>query len=44
MIEPLNALPKSRHVGLYARVNTKDGRQDTESQLIALREYCRKQR
>jgi DNA invertase Pin-like site-specific DNA recombinase len=30
-------------VALYARVSTKDGRQDTENQLIALREYCRKQ-
>lgn len=28
---------------LYARVSTKDGRQDTENQLIALRDYCRKQ-
>lgn len=27
-------------VGLYARVSTKDGRQDSENQLIALREYC----
>jgi DNA invertase Pin-like site-specific DNA recombinase len=31
------------HVALYARVSTKDGRQDTENQLIALREYCAKQ-
>jgi DNA invertase Pin-like site-specific DNA recombinase len=30
-------------VALYARVSTKDGRQDTENQLIALREYCTKQ-
>lgn len=30
-------------VALYARVSTKDGRQETENQLIALREYCRKQ-
>jgi hypothetical protein len=29
-------------VALYARVSTKDGRQDTENQLIALREYCSK--
>ena len=28
---------------LYARVSTKDGRQDTENQLIALRDYCAKQ-
>jgi len=30
-------------VALYARVSTKGGRQDTENQLIALREYCSKQ-
>jgi len=29
-------------VGLYARVSTKDGRQETENQLIALRDYCQK--
>lgn len=29
-------------VALYARVSTKDGRQDTENQLIALRDYCGK--
>jgi len=28
---------------LYARVSTKDGRQDTENQLIQLREYCANQ-
>jgi hypothetical protein len=33
---------KIEKVGLYARVSTKDGRQDTENQLIALREYCTK--
>jgi DNA invertase Pin-like site-specific DNA recombinase len=32
-----------KHVALYARVSTKDGRQDTENQLIALRDYCAKQ-
>jgi DNA invertase Pin-like site-specific DNA recombinase len=31
------------NVALYARVSTKDGRQDTENQLLALREYCAKQ-
>jgi DNA invertase Pin-like site-specific DNA recombinase len=31
-----------KKVALYARVSTKDGRQDTENQLIALREYCNK--
>jgi DNA invertase Pin-like site-specific DNA recombinase len=30
-------------VGIYGRVSTKDGRQDVENQLLALREYCRKQ-
>lgn len=30
-------------VALYARVSTKDGRQDCDNQLIALREYCVKQ-
>lgn len=29
-------------VALYARISTKDGRQDTENQLIALRDYCGK--
>jgi DNA invertase Pin-like site-specific DNA recombinase len=32
-----------KSVALCARVSTKDGRQDTENQLIALREYCAKQ-
>jgi DNA invertase Pin-like site-specific DNA recombinase len=37
-------MPQSkRAVALYARVSCKDGRQDTENQLIALREYCVKQ-
>ncbi len=35
--------PKIESVALYARVSTKDGRQDTENQLGELREYCRKQ-
>lgn len=34
---------KIAKVALYARVSTKDGRQDTENQLIALREYAGKQ-
>ena len=33
---------KIEKVALYARVSTNDGRQDTENQLIALREYCAK--
>jgi DNA invertase Pin-like site-specific DNA recombinase len=35
--------PNIGKVALYARVSAKDGRQDTENQLIALREYCAKQ-
>jgi DNA invertase Pin-like site-specific DNA recombinase len=31
-------------VALYARVSTKDGRQDTENQLLQLRDYCAKQK
>jgi DNA invertase Pin-like site-specific DNA recombinase len=33
---------KIEKVALYARVSTKDGRQDTENQLVALRKYCHK--
>jgi DNA invertase Pin-like site-specific DNA recombinase len=29
--------------GLYARVSTADGRQDTDNQLVQLREYCQRQ-
>ena len=36
-------MKRIENVALYARVSTKDGRQDTENQLIALREYCAKQ-
>ena len=39
----MKSLATIANVALYARVSTKDGRQDTENQLIALREYCRKQ-
>ena len=35
--------PKIGKVALYARVSTKDGRQDTENQLIQLREYRARQ-
>src|SRR6516165_4687248 len=31
-------------VALYGRVSTKGGRQDTENQLIALRDYCARQK
>jgi DNA invertase Pin-like site-specific DNA recombinase len=37
-----HAAPRIEKVALYARVSTKHGRQDTENQLIALREYCAK--
>jgi DNA invertase Pin-like site-specific DNA recombinase len=33
---------KIERVALYGRVSTKDGRQDTENQMIALRQYCAK--
>jgi DNA invertase Pin-like site-specific DNA recombinase len=35
--------PKIQKVALYARVSTKDGRQETENQLIQLRDYCARQ-
>jgi DNA invertase Pin-like site-specific DNA recombinase len=35
--------PSIDRIALYARVSTKDGRQDTENQLIQLRKYCSKQ-
>ena len=38
----MKAHSQLKTVCLYARVSTKDGRQDTENQLIALREYCAK--
>jgi hypothetical protein len=41
--EALKRAASIERVALYARVSTKDGRQDTENQLIALREYCAKQ-
>lgn len=34
---------KSLRVALYARVSTKDGRQDTQNQLAQLREFCQRQ-
>jgi len=41
--QAMERLAGIKSVALYARVSTKDGRQDTENQLIALREYCAKQ-
>jgi predicted site-specific integrase-resolvase len=43
LISAMNNPAKIEKVALYARVSTKDGRQDTENQLIALRDYCAKQ-
>jgi DNA invertase Pin-like site-specific DNA recombinase len=43
VISAMKRVAKIEKVALYARVSTKDGRQDTENQLIALREYCTKQ-
>jgi DNA invertase Pin-like site-specific DNA recombinase len=42
-ISAMKRTAKIEKVALYARVSTKDGRQDTENQLVALREYCAKQ-
>src|ERR1017187_549420 len=39
----MKAPTKIEKVSLYARVSTKDGRQDTDNQLLALREYSAKQ-
>jgi len=43
LAQAMERLAGIKSVALYARVSTKDGRQDTENQLIALREYCAKQ-
>jgi hypothetical protein len=46
MIQRRGAMKRAasiERVALYARVSTKDGRQDTENQLVALRQYCAKQ-
>src|SRR5579863_2897412 len=43
IVAAMKRIAKIEKVALYARVSTKDGRQDTENQLIALREYCTKQ-
>src|ERR1700694_1505907 len=43
VVSAMKRAAKIEKVALYARVSTKDGRQDTENQLIALREYCVKQ-
>jgi predicted site-specific integrase-resolvase len=43
LISAMKRMVAIEKVALYARVSTKDGRQDTENQLIALRKYCQKQ-
>jgi DNA invertase Pin-like site-specific DNA recombinase len=43
LIAAMKRTAKIEKVALYARVSTKDGRQDTENQLLQLRDYCRKQ-
>ncbi len=43
LVAAMKRIATIEKVALYARVSTKDGRQDTENQLIALREYCQKQ-
>ncbi len=43
LISAMKRTATIERVALYARVSTKDGRQDTENQLIALRDYCQKQ-
>ena len=43
LITAMKRTAKIENVALYARVSTKDGRQNTENQLIQLREYARKQ-
>ena len=43
MLAVMKRAPSIDRVALHARVSTKDGRQDTENQLIALRQYCAKQ-
>jgi DNA invertase Pin-like site-specific DNA recombinase len=40
---PKQTETKIETVALYARVSTKDGRQDTDNQLLQLRDYCTKQ-
>jgi DNA invertase Pin-like site-specific DNA recombinase len=43
IVAAMNRTTAIEKVALYARVSTKDGRQDTENQVIQLREYCAKQ-
>ncbi len=43
VVSTMKRIAAIEKVALYARVSTKDGRQETENQLIALREYSAKQ-
>jgi DNA invertase Pin-like site-specific DNA recombinase len=40
LMEAMKRAAEIERVALYARVSTKDGRQDCENQLIQLRDYC----
>src|SRR5262249_55232192 len=44
LVEAMNRSIAIEKVALYARGSTKDGRQDTENQLLQLRDYCAKQK
>jgi DNA invertase Pin-like site-specific DNA recombinase len=43
MIDLTNMVAQSKTTAIYARVSTKDGRQDAENQLRQLREFCTSQ-
>ena len=43
LISAMKRTASIERIALYARVSTKDGRQDTENQLLQLRDYCAKQ-
>jgi DNA invertase Pin-like site-specific DNA recombinase len=43
IVATMKRIANIEKVALYARVSTKGGRQETENQLIALRDYCGKQ-
>ena len=43
LVDAIKRVASIEKVGIYGRVSTKDGRQDVENQLLALREYCGKQ-
>ena len=43
MVDLTNMVAQSKTTAIYARVSTKDGRQDAENQLRQLREFCTSQ-